>query len=76
MKIFHRLTKHIDVLENYIRYVCYDVLSPDIYKIQHDTHCETTEQKEGRLLKSVCGAVLKLPTDIASLIFNLGARWS
>jgi len=38
------------------------LLSPDIYRTQQDSHCETTEQSDSRLLKSVCGAVRSIHT--------------
>ena len=47
-------------------------LSPDIYRTQQDSHCETTEQSDSRLLISICGAVWRKHT---SLLFCVICRW-
>ena len=67
--MFQHLTLHTDISDNYIRNVCCDNLLSDIYKIQQDSCCEKMEQWERRLLKSVCGAVWRIPTCCDFLSF-------
>jgi len=42
--MFHYLMQHINISDNKVRFVGHDVLLPDTYKTQQDTHFEAVEQ--------------------------------
>ena len=63
VNIFQHLTLNKGISDSNVRNVCCDVLSPDIYKTQQSNPFEIMEQRDNRLLKSVCCAVRRIPVD-------------
>ena len=71
--IFQHLTLHTDISDNYTRNVCHDYLSPDIFKTQHSSHCETMEQWDRQQAAEI--SMWRCSKKPTSLWLSVTCRW-